>query len=166
MRRCIWEAQPWSRHRRSRVASPIHVPCFGRSQHGRRSYYCGRAWVFGDNIGIDSDLMAFEWALNCETRPDGLREHVFAQYDPDFRHRARLDDVVVAGWRFAQGNPHIQGIIGLRGCAVGVLAETIPIASFRNALAAGLPCFRAVRTCAPCSRTATASKRLRHWPRA
>lgn len=101
--------------------------------------YRGRAWVYGDNIGIDGDLMALEWALKRETRPEVLKEHVFAEFDPEFRERARPGDVVIAGKRFAQGNPHIQGLIGLRGCGVAVLAESIPIASFRNALAAGLP---------------------------
>jgi 3-isopropylmalate/(R)-2-methylmalate dehydratase small subunit len=45
----------------------------------------------------------------------------------------------VGGRRFAQGNAHIQGMIGLKGCGVGLVAESIPIGSFRNALAAGLP---------------------------
>jgi 3-isopropylmalate/(R)-2-methylmalate dehydratase small subunit len=99
----------------------------------------GRAWVYPDNVAIDGDLMALEWALKRETRPDVLKEHVFAGLDPDFPKRARPGDIVVGGKRFAQGNPHIQGMIGLRGCGVGLIAESIPIGSFRNALAAGLP---------------------------
>jgi 3-isopropylmalate/(R)-2-methylmalate dehydratase small subunit len=99
----------------------------------------GRAWVYPDNVAIDGDLMALEWALKRETRPEVLREHVFAGLDPDFPKRARPGDIVVGGKRFAQGNPHIQGMIGLRGCGVGLIAESIPIGSFRNALAAGLP---------------------------
>jgi 3-isopropylmalate/(R)-2-methylmalate dehydratase small subunit len=99
----------------------------------------GRAWVYPDNVAIDGDLMALEWALKRETRPDVLKDHVFAGLDPDFPRRARPGDVVVGGRRFAQGNPHIQGMIGLKGCGVGLIAESIPIGSFRNALAAGLP---------------------------
>jgi 3-isopropylmalate/(R)-2-methylmalate dehydratase small subunit len=99
----------------------------------------GRAWLYPDNVAIDGDLMALEWALKRETRPQVLREHVFAGLDPDFPKRARPGDIVVGGRRFAQGNPHIQGMIGLRGCGVGLVAESIPIGSFRNALAAGLP---------------------------
>jgi 3-isopropylmalate/(R)-2-methylmalate dehydratase small subunit len=99
----------------------------------------GRAWVYPDNVAIDGDLMALEWALKRETRPEVLREHVFAGLDPDFPSRARAGDIVVGGKRFAQGNPHIQGMIGLKGCGVGLVAESIPIGSFRNALAAGLP---------------------------
>jgi 3-isopropylmalate/(R)-2-methylmalate dehydratase small subunit len=51
----------------------------------------------------------------------------------------KAGDVVFARRRFAQGNPHIQGLIGLVGCGVGIVVESIPIGSFRNALCAGLP---------------------------
>ena len=98
----------------------------------------GRAWVYPDNVAIDGDLMALEWALKRETRPEVLKDHVFAGLDPDFPKRARPGDIVVGGRRFAQGNAHIQGMIGLKGCGVGLVAESIPIGSFRNALAAGL----------------------------
>lgn len=99
----------------------------------------GRAWVYPDNVAIDGDLMALEWALKRETRPEVLREHVFAGLDPAFPSRAKPGDIVVGGKRFAQGNSHIQGMIGLKGCGVGLVAESVPVGSFRNALAAGLP---------------------------
>jgi 3-isopropylmalate/(R)-2-methylmalate dehydratase small subunit len=99
----------------------------------------GRAWVFGDNVAIDGDIMALEWALKRETDPEILRHHVFAGLAPHFAEAVRPGDIVVGGRRFAQGNPHIQGLIGLFGCGVGLIAESIPIGSFRNALCAGLP---------------------------
>lgn len=99
----------------------------------------GRAWVFGDNVAIDGDLMALEWALKRETDPDVLRHHVFAGLAPHFAAEVRPGDIVVGGRRFAQGNPHIQGLIGLVGCGVGLVVESIPTGSFRNALCAGLP---------------------------
>ncbi|MGP9818607.1 hypothetical protein ACTZWW_01220 [Salinarimonas sp. NSM] len=99
----------------------------------------GRAWLFGDNVAIDGDLMALEWALKRETDPRVLRAHTFAGLRPDFAEGVRAGDVVFAGRRFAQGNPHIQGLIGLVGCGVGIVVESIPVGSFRNALCAGLP---------------------------
>jgi 3-isopropylmalate/(R)-2-methylmalate dehydratase small subunit len=99
----------------------------------------GRAWLFGDNVAIDGDLMALEWALKRETDPEVLRHHVFAGLAPHFAKAVQPGDIVVAGRRFAQGNPHIQGLIGLFGCGVGIVVESIPIGSFRNALCAGLP---------------------------
>jgi 3-isopropylmalate/(R)-2-methylmalate dehydratase small subunit len=99
----------------------------------------GRAWVFGDNVAIDGDLMALEWALKRETDPQVLRQYVFEGLAPDFAKEVTPGDVVFAGRRFAQGNPHIQGLIGLVGCGVGIVVESIPSGSFRNALCAGLP---------------------------
>ena len=99
----------------------------------------GRAWVFGDNVAIDGDLMALEWALKRETDPEVLRQHVFEGLAPRFAKEVAEGDVVFAGRRFAQGNPHIQGLIGLAGCGVGIVVESIPSGSFRNALCAGLP---------------------------
>ena len=99
----------------------------------------GRAWVFGDNVAIDGDLMALEWALKRETDPKVLRHHTFEGLAPHFAKEVAEGDVVFAGRRFAQGNPHIQGLIGLVGCGVGIVVESIPSGSFRNALCAGLP---------------------------
>lgn len=99
----------------------------------------GRAWVFGDNVAIDGDLMALEWALKRETNPHVLRQHVFEGLAPHFAKEVAAGDVVFAGRRFAQGNPHIQGLIGLVGCGVGIVVESIPSGSFRNGLCAGLP---------------------------
>ena len=98
----------------------------------------GRAWVFGDDIGVDGDLMPLRFALERETRPEVLAEHVFSGIDPGFAGRAAPGDIVVAGTRFAQGNPHVQGLLGLRGAGLGLLAESIPSGSYRNAVNAGL----------------------------
>jgi 3-isopropylmalate/(R)-2-methylmalate dehydratase small subunit len=98
----------------------------------------GRAWVFGHDVAIDGDLMPLEFALRRETDPEVLRHHLFAQIDPGLAARLRPGDIVVAGRRFAQGNPHIQGLLGLRGAGLGLVAESVPGASFRNAVCAGL----------------------------
>lgn len=98
----------------------------------------GRAFVFGDDIGIDGDLMPLEFALRRELRPEVLREHVFEQIDATLAKRIQPGDIVVGGRRFAQGNPHIQGLIGLAGAGVGLVVESIPSGSYRNAVSAGL----------------------------
>ena len=67
----------------------------------------GRAWVYPDNVAIDGDIMALEFALKRETRPDFLKDHVFAGLDPDFPKRARPGDIVVGGRRFAQGGHEV-----------------------------------------------------------
>ena len=101
--------------------------------------YHGTAWVFGDNIGIDGDLMPLKFALMRETDPEVLKYHVFSSMSPDFSKTAKPGDIVVGGKRFAQGNPHIQGLLGLVGLGLGLLAESVPSLSYRNAINAGLP---------------------------
>lgn len=101
--------------------------------------YRGTAWVFGDNIGVDGDLMPLEFALKREIRPKVLKNHVFAGIDKHFSTKAKPGDIVVAGRRFAQGNPHIQGLLGLVGLGLGLVVESIPSGSYRNAINAGLP---------------------------
>ncbi len=98
----------------------------------------GRAWVFGHDVAVDGDLMPLDFALRRETDPEVLRHHVFSGLDPGLAARLRPGDIVVAGRRFAQGNPHIQGLLGLRGAGLGLVAESIPSGSRRNAVNAGL----------------------------
>lgn len=101
--------------------------------------YRGRCWKFGDNIGIDGDMMPLEFALKRELDPAVLGPHLMSGIDPDFARKVRPGDVIVAGKRFAQGNPHIQGFIGIRAHGLGLVAESIPRGSFRNAVNAGIP---------------------------
>ncbi len=101
--------------------------------------YRGKCWRFGDNLGIDGDIMPLRFALARETDPMVLRDHLMTEIDPDFPKKVKPGDVIVGGRRFGQGNPHIQGFLGIRGHCLGLLAESIPRGSFRNAINAGLP---------------------------
>lgn len=99
----------------------------------------GKCWKFGDNVGIDGDMMPLEFAIQRETNPDVLRDFLMTGLDPEFPGKVRPGDIIVAGRRFAQGNPHIQGLIGIRAHQLGLVAESIPRGSFRNAVNAGVP---------------------------
>lgn len=101
--------------------------------------YRGRCWKFGDNVGIDGDMMPLEFALKRELDPEVLKPHFMCGLDPAFPQKVKPGDLIVAGRRFGQGNPHIQGFIGLRGHGLGLVAESIPRGSFRNAINAGVP---------------------------
>ena len=101
--------------------------------------YRGRCWKFGDNIGIDGDMMPLRFALEREIDPMVLRDHLMTGVDPEFPDKVAPGDIIVAGKRFGQGNPHIQGFLGIRGHQLGLVVESIPRGSFRNAINAGLP---------------------------
>lgn len=101
--------------------------------------YRGRCWKFGNDIGVDGDLMPLEFAIQRETRIEVLTPHTMKGLDPTFAGKAQPGDILVAGKRFAQGNPHIQGLLGLRGLKLGLVVESIPRGSLRNAVNAGVP---------------------------
>jgi 3-isopropylmalate/(R)-2-methylmalate dehydratase small subunit len=101
--------------------------------------YHGRCWKFGSDIGVDGDLMPLEFAIQRETRIEVLAPNTMKGIDPSFASRAKPGDVIVAGKRFAQGNPHIQGLLGVRGLGLGLVVESIPRGSLRNAVNAGVP---------------------------
>lgn len=113
--------------------------------------YRGRCWKFGDNLGIDGAIMPLRFALARETDPTVLRDFLMSELDPDFPKKVKPGDIIVAGRRFGQGNPHIQGFLGIKGHGLGLVAETIPRGSFRNAINAGVaflaPCLGATQTC-------------------
>ena len=101
--------------------------------------YRGRCWHFGDNIAIDGDIMPLHFAIARETDPEVLRHHVMDGLDPEFPEKVSAGDIIVAGKRFAQGNPHIQGLIGIAGLGIGLVVESIPRGSFRNAINCAVP---------------------------
>ncbi len=101
--------------------------------------YQGKCWKFGDKLGIDGDVMPLRFALERELDPEVLKPHLMAGVDPDFPNKLSPGDIIVAGQRFGQGNPHIQGFLGIMGNGLGLVAESIPRGSFRNAINAGLP---------------------------
>ena len=99
----------------------------------------GRAFILGDDIANDGHLMSLEFALSREIDPDVLRHQIFKGLDKTLAGQLQPGDLIVTGRRFAQGNPHIQGFIGLHGAQVGLLTESIPSASYRLAINAGVP---------------------------
>ena len=94
----------------------------------------GRVWKFDHNI--DTDVMAPWKSLG---QPWEERRKVILHNRPGFSDRVQPGDIIVAGKRFAQGNPHIYGLIGIRALGLGLVVESIPRGSFRNAINAALP---------------------------
>ena len=102
----------------------------------------GRCWKFGDNLSLDDDILEFAKVFVQGVRvsdPNYLKEHVFTNLIPDFPERAKPGDIVVAGKRFGQGNPHIYGLLGMAGLGLGLIAESVPHFTYRMIVAAGLP---------------------------
>ena len=63
--------------------------------------YRGRCWKFGDDIGVDGDLMPLEFAIQRETRIEVLAPNTMKGVDPSFAGKAQPGDIMVGGRRFA-----------------------------------------------------------------
>jgi 3-isopropylmalate/(R)-2-methylmalate dehydratase small subunit len=99
----------------------------------------GRAWTFGHELALDDDVMALRFTLLRETNGDVLRAHLLERLDPEFGRAARPGDLIVAGRRFGHGNPHIPAFIAMRALGVGLLTESMPRGTLRNAVYMGVP---------------------------
>ena len=98
----------------------------------------GRCWKFGDNIMNDGGLMDHDFVKNQVWDQDVLKHHCLEKVNPDFAKSAKPGDILVAGRKFAHGNFHIQGFLGLKGLGVGVLVESMPRGTFRLAINTGV----------------------------
>lgn len=99
----------------------------------------GRAWKFGDNICIDGQIMPLRFVIERETNPEVLAQFVMAGLDPEFPKKVKPGDFIVAGKRFAQGNPHAQGWRGMKALGLGVLSVWMPRGAYRTAVVSGVP---------------------------
>ena len=101
--------------------------------------YEGNCWKFGDNVSVDSDMTKKEFSTQRETRHEVLKDFLMCGIDPDFAKKVSPHDIIVGGKRFAQGNPHIQGLLGIAANQMGLVVESIQRGSYRNAINAGVP---------------------------
>lgn len=99
----------------------------------------GRCHVFGDGVPMDEGVMAFEYVIKRITDPRVLIPELFKHVDPDFAKRVEPGDIVVAGRDFGCGKPHGTGFIAMRALGLGILCESMPTRSHRNAVSRGLP---------------------------
>jgi len=103
------------------------------------SAWRGRAWTFGHDLALDDDVMALRFTLLRETNGDALKGHLFERLAPDFAAAVQPGDLIVAGRRFGHGNPHIPAFIAMRALGVGLLTESMPRGTLRNAIYMGVP---------------------------
>jgi 3-isopropylmalate/(R)-2-methylmalate dehydratase small subunit len=106
-----------------------------------RWVFKGRCWKFGDNVPNDGGLMDRE-AMQSEHlayNPEKLAPFVLNKIRPEFAAECRPGDVAVFGKRFAHGNAHIQGPLGLKGLGVAVVVEGLQGSAYRLLISAGVP---------------------------
>jgi len=104
-----------------------------------RWVFKGRCWKFGHDVPNDGALMDKVYMSQLmEYDPAVLAQHVLENVRPEFPREVRAGDIVVAGRRFAHGNPHIQGSLGLKGAGVALVAESVQRSAYRVLVSAGV----------------------------
>jgi 3-isopropylmalate/(R)-2-methylmalate dehydratase small subunit len=100
----------------------------------------GRCWKFGDHVPNDGGLMdRAMMAQHQEYDPEKLAPFVLNNIRPEFAANCKPGDIAVFGKRFAHGNAHIQGPLGLKGLGVVVVVEGLQDSVYRLLVSSGVP---------------------------
>jgi 3-isopropylmalate/(R)-2-methylmalate dehydratase small subunit len=101
----------------------------------------GRCWKFGDDVPNDGGLMDRNamHSPGMAYNPEKLAPFVLNNIRSEFAVECEPGDIAVFGKRFAHGNAHIQGPLGLRGLGVVVVVEGMQGSSYRLMVSAGVP---------------------------
>jgi 3-isopropylmalate/(R)-2-methylmalate dehydratase small subunit len=105
----------------------------------------GKAWVFGDLLDVDWEIMS--WATQRVLREKGipLTEEELGKYcmttvDPEFPKKVKKGDFIVAGENMGYGHDHDTACISIKGAGIAaVLCESTNGNFHRNSIHHGLP---------------------------
>jgi 3-isopropylmalate/(R)-2-methylmalate dehydratase small subunit len=97
----------------------------------------GKSWKFGKNVDTDAIIPA----RHCNTAdPRELAQHCMEDADPEFIHRMRRGDVIVADTNFGCGSSREVAPISIKSAGVSaVIAKSFARIFFRNSINIGLP---------------------------
>ena len=98
----------------------------------------GRCWKVGHGLALDGPVLPDQFVKARETDPEILKRHLLEEVNPSFAQLAKPGDILVTGRRFGHGNPHAYAFIGMKILGIGLVTESIPWGSFRNAISMGV----------------------------
>ena len=97
----------------------------------------GTAFKFGDDVNTDVILPGKY--LNLQD-PQQLAQHCMESEDPEFVHKAKPGDIMVAGKNFGCGSSREHAPLVIKTCGTGcVIAKSFARIFYRNAINIGLP---------------------------
>lgn len=97
----------------------------------------GKAIILGDNIDTDVIIPA-RYLVTHD--PLVLAEHVFEDYYPEFREKAKDGAIIVAGENFGLGSSREHAVIALKNSNVkAIVAKSFARIFYRNAINLGMP---------------------------
>lgn len=97
----------------------------------------GNAWKFGKNIDTDAIIPA----RHCNTSdPTELAKHCMEDADPEFIHKMKRGDFIIAETNFGCGSSREVAPVSIKAAGVSaVIAKSFARIFFRNAINIGLP---------------------------
>ena len=100
----------------------------------------GKAWVFGDNLNVDKDIVPFRERELGLIKPGEFGKWCMTPLDPDFPKKVRKGDIMVVGSNMGCGQAHYSSNEAIKQCGIAcVIAESFDRNFFRNSIAVGLP---------------------------
>jgi 3-isopropylmalate/(R)-2-methylmalate dehydratase small subunit len=97
----------------------------------------GKAIRLGDNIDTDVIIPA-RYLVTHDAQT--LAKHVFEDYYPEFRDKAKEDTIIIAGENFGLGSSREHAVIALKHSNVkAIVAKSFARIFYRNAINLGMP---------------------------
>lgn len=105
----------------------------------------GKAWVFGDNLDVDFEIVPFTLIKGIpRDAPDFLEQigkHCMTLVDPDFPKKVKKGDFIVGGRNMGCGHDHVTGPQAIKGAGVAAVIADGNVNSnfYRNCFHLGMP---------------------------
>ena len=104
----------------------------------------GKAWLFGDNLDVDFEIIGNMNTLSNMRRhgasEEALGKMCMTAVDPDFPKKVNKGDFIIAGKNMGCGHDHAHGPQVIKWCGISaVIAESLGEWFLRNAILVGLP---------------------------
>jgi 3-isopropylmalate/(R)-2-methylmalate dehydratase small subunit len=100
----------------------------------------GKAWVFGDNLDVDKDIVPFRKWDSGIIKMKELGNWCLTPMDPDFPKKVKKGDILVAGSNMGCGHDHREANLSIKQSGIScVIAELFDRNFFRNSIHVGLP---------------------------
>ena len=97
----------------------------------------GRVWKFGNDVDTDV-IIPVQYTTG--TDPQEMAEHCMEGLDPQFPHKVRAGDIIVAGKNFGCGSSREPAPLAIRGAGIScIIAGSFARIFYRSAFNIGLP---------------------------
>jgi homoaconitate hydratase family protein/3-isopropylmalate dehydratase small subunit len=98
-------------------------------------------WDYSDADNLNTDLMfAGKYTYNIlSTDSEGIKQHLFEDFDPEFSKNVKDGDIIIAGENFGCGSSREHPSVGLSHAGISaIVAKSVNRIFFRSAINQGL----------------------------